>query len=218
MGNKQNKELEFSFIAPEETIMDIMKAYWHKHKETIRLVDVYYDTEDNLLQKNKYILRIRHDNYGEENEKTVMCLKTPTKVENGIPTKLEIESEDYVDVYNELFKLVPETKDKKFVQTQKRMVLRTIIEFSDFEMDIDNVHYYDNGCGYYNLELEFKGKDINFFVNFKERLLADYPKLREWSHGKLIVGLTAKKFGWYETLDMERLDIIDKFLKGSESK
>jgi hypothetical protein len=120
-NNTDYQEEELSFIIsyefPEEIINKIrntetIENYELKNKhKSIKIIDTYYDVSEEILQKNKYSLRIRTEENGIDKKKLI-TLKGPTQMnDTGNPIRIEIEKEwnsnEIKNIFTELAKLIP---------------------------------------------------------------------------------------------------------------
>jgi hypothetical protein len=113
----QEEELSFIILSDDpENIIErikntpkIERYELVKSNRIIKITDTYYDVIEEILQKNKYSLRMRIE---ENEEEKFLTFKGPTKInDSGNPTRIEVEKEwkisEIKTILLELKKLIP---------------------------------------------------------------------------------------------------------------
>lgn len=213
-----NKEIEYNFIVNGPIGKISFPKFWTVTKtKSYCITDYYYDTEDRMLQKNKYVFRKRLNT---DDSSIKYAIKGPTMVIDGVPERLEIESE-YKDIVSmELAKRLPGVIGKESDQVQARITYRTDHVFEEgFTMSIDVVTYMDTGAGYTSIELELNNpKKIQQLKNYRLELIGKTGVL-EWRWSKFHMGEAITALGIKSNpLTTEDLEIIDKYLWGKKEK
>ena len=192
---KDKYELEYSFICLDwaKTNEEIIGYNWYKPKKVTvyTVTDYYYDIGDRLLQKQKYVFRKR---LSTKNSSIIYTLKGPTQVIDGVPGRLEIESEDYDKIMSKLYSELDLDNhiSNNLEVVQLRMTSRTEVKFNGYTMFIDKT-VYENGAEYFNIELEnYDNLDaMKGFAKTLEGKIGIYPTL----YSKFQIGEIIKKLG-----------------------
>lgn len=201
--------------------------------ETVIIHDEYYDTQSNILKKNKANLRIRSTN----NKGIKITLKREKEKNKSYFDRIEIEKPWSYPFYEELLNNV-ETINNQFHNSRdkydddpkkafynlglnvilKKDTKRSIINAAnittnqiEFEFAFDYVSILldpKNLISFLELEIESKNKGnqtkINQFVND----IVNDENFRRWSYNKLETGLVAKSL--YEKGELEKIKDYDK--------
>ena len=219
----------------KEKIKELISINGYKtaEAETVIIHDEYYDTQNNVLKKNKANLRIRTTN--DKNIK--ITLKQEKEKNKSYFDRIEIEKSWSYPFYEELLNNV-ESISNQFHNSRnkynddpkktfnslglniilkkdtKRSIINAINSTTsqiEFEFAFDYVSMFvepKNLIRFLELEIESKNKGnqtkINQFVNDIEK----DENFRQWSHNKLETGLAAKHL--YEKDELEKIKDYDK--------
>ena len=197
-----------------------LEGYSLLPENKLHLRDVYFDTTDGLLQKNKLALRLRT-----QNRDQLITLKGNKKIrDNGAIHRLEIERAWSHPFLNEIIKVIsasiPAFKFAPFdfltdhpMQTLEGLGLQSIQErtthrivrlFTDQLSDsliaegaLDETVFKlaNESIHHYELEIELKGKGTDQDLQqIKTALLSAYPEsLETWFISKLELGMMLEK-------------------------
>ncbi len=208
-------------------------GYKTTEAETVIIHDEYYDTQSNVLKKNKANLRIRSTN----NKGIKITLKQEKEKNKSYFDRLEIEKswsypfyeellnnmesisnqfhnsgnkydDDPKQTFNSLGLNIILKKDTKRLITNAVNVTTSQIEF-EFAFDYVSIFVKPkNWISFLELEIESKNKGNQIKINqFVNDIVKD-ENFRQWSHNKLETGLVAKRL--YEKDELEIIKDYDK--------
>ena len=219
----------------KEKIKELISTNGYKttEAETVIIHDEYYDTQTNVLKKNKANLRIRSTN----NKGIKITLKQEKERNKSYFDRIEIEKSWSHPFYEELLNNV-ESISNQFHNSRnkydddpkktfnslglniilkkdtKRSIINAVNSTTsqiEFEFAFDYVSIFvdpKNWIRFLELEIESKNKGnqtkINQFVN---DIVKD-ENFRQWSYNKLETGLSAKRL--YEKDELEKIKDYDK--------
>ncbi len=219
----------------KEKIKELISINGYKatEAETVIIHDEYYDTQSNVLKKNKANLRIRSTN----NNGIKITLKQEKEKNKAYFNRIEIEKSWSYPFYKELLNNVESISNefhnsrnkydddpkKTFCSLGLNIILkketkRSIINAVnnttsqiEFEFAFDYVSIFikpKNLINFLELEIESKNKGnqtkISQFVN---GIVKD-ENFRQWSYNKLETGLAAMRL--YEKDELEKVKDYDK--------
>ena len=219
----------------KEKIKELISINGYKtaEAETVIIHDEYYDTQNNVLKKNKANLRIRSTN----NKSIKITLKQEKEKNKAYFDRIEIEKSWSYPFYEELLNNMKSITNqfhnsrnkydddpkKSFYNLGLNIILRKDTKRSiinavnsttsqtEFEFAFDYVSILVDPkklISFLELEIESKNKGnqtkINQFVNDIEK----DENFRQWSHNKLETGLAAKHL--YEKDELEKNKDYDK--------
>ncbi len=204
---KDKYELEYSFICLDWTLTnkDIIGYNYYKPKKVTvyTITDYYLDTEDRLLQQNKYVFRKRLNT---KNSSIIYTIKGPTKITDSVPKRLELESDDYKKILTELENRLDVKEPREMEIIHRRITYRTEVRYDAYIMFIDKTMY-QNGAEYFNIELECNdesriGNVVGFSKDLKSR-----KGIFETNYSKFQIGQVVEK------LNIEDRIGIDEYMK-----
>lgn len=178
-----NQEIEVKMEIKDEAQIENIRGFLQENKDQswqrIDMKAIYYDTEDNFYQKHKIAYRVRC-----ENDCIVATYKSGKVNSDGLferveinkkVTKLDADISVFADV-DEVWNLIKETKDKKFMPIVITDFVRECMEINwlnsrvEIALDLGFVQGNKRKSPICEVEIELKSGRIEDLLSLKNEL------------------------------------------------
>lgn len=159
---KKDIEYEARMLLKKKDFILLIQAYAVFDYKDLKILNLYYDTEDNILIPNGHLVRIRNTN-DNEFELTLKISNPNGNIEHNV----RLTKQQYLEYTKGKYLVLPEEISKEltdFVIPNNELILQCNLSTLRREIEANNYlivldHNLYNGIQDYNIELE--AKDMN---------------------------------------------------------
>lgn len=200
-----NQEIEVKMEIKDEAQIENIRGFLQENKDQswqrIDMKAIYYDTEDNFYQKHKIAYRVRC-----ENDCIVATYKSGKVNTQGVFERVEINKKVtnldadisvFADV-DEVWNLIKETKDKKFMPIVITDFVRECMEINwlnsrvEIALDLGFVQGNKRKSPICEVEIELKSGRIEDLLSLKDELIKKFglqiSAISKYKKGLILAG------------------------------
>lgn len=200
-----NQEIEVKMEIKDEAQIENIRGFLQENKDQswqrIDMKAIYYDTEDNFYQKHKIAYRVRC-----ENDCIVATYKSGKVNSDGLFERVEINKKVtnldadisvFADV-DEVWNLIKETKDKKFMPIVITDFVRECMEINwlnsrvEIALDLGFVQGNKRKSPICEVEIELKSGRIEDLLSLKDELIKKFglqiSAISKYKKGLILAG------------------------------